>query len=199
MSQRVCGTPQAPPTRLPGVANQPVAPPGDTNQPAWTSQLQMPGQSTTAPEIASPVPRLPAVDAPPMIAPAPGMKVAPPKSVPPPRELTTTAAVLDEQVEQPTVPFVRPETLPAVPGQPVTASKKCITEGCNCKPKDRGMCARCLKDTLAYMEKDPKITWEFLEANGLALPASGSGAGGKFLAGLTAKLRILHEGVRQDS
>lgn len=95
-------------------------------------------------------------------------------------------------------PLVNTAALPAVPTPPVQAPAKCITENCNCKPKDHGMCSRCLKDTIKYMEKDPKVTWKFLEANGLALPASGSGAGGKFLAGLTVKLNRLHNPIGES-
>ena len=146
--------------------------PGAANSPAWTSQLQMPGQPGTVPELTSPVPA--------QVAPAPATVNAP---------ITLGS----------TPPGVAAVVLPAIPAALPAATGKCITEGCNCKVKDHGMCARCLKDTIEYMKSDPNVTWGFLEANGLALPASSTTSGNKFRAGLAAKLTALHAGsARQD-
>ncbi len=163
-----------------------VQPPGATDQPAWVDQLKMPGQAGSAPEIASPVPSVGGD------VPGPSPAERPPRTTPvPPPEISNI----------PLAPVVltAPVTLPAVPSPLAQAPKKCITEGCNCKPKDRGMCVRCLKDTLAYMEKDPKVTWEFLEQHGLALPSRSASSGSKFCISLAAKLTALHTAAGQGN
>ncbi len=153
-----------------------AAPPGQTGpQPAWTEHLKMPTV------MQSPVPPAAlAVEPPPVDALPQVVQRAPDGSV--------------TQIKVPGLPVMGVETgpLPAVPAAPPVATGKCITEGCKNKTKDRGMCAKCLKDTITYMAKDQSVTWEFLEANGLALPTSSASSGNKFLAGLTAKLKALH-------
>lgn len=166
ITEFVDGVPVDPNTGRP-MQVAPVAPGG----PAWTEQLKMPSQHIP-PQVA-PAPSMQVVPANP--ATCPGVSIAPPPA---------------PDVGAPIAPPVLP--LPAIPAPPPAASIKCITEGCNCKPKDRGMCVRCLADTKAYMAKDLNVTWLFLEENGLALPASDSTSGSKFRAGLAAKIAALH-------
>lgn len=165
---------------------QAAATPGATDKPAWTEQLQMPNQPGAAPELASPVP--------------PQIQSTVPVSVP------NAVAPPITQIKVPGLPVMgvepqapKPAVLPAIPAAPPVASGKCITEGCKSKTRDRGMCARCLKDTLLYMDQDPNVTWEFLEANDLALPASGAASGNKFRLGLTSKLAALHAAAGKTS
>ncbi len=188
----------------PATGRQIVKPPGATNQPAWTAQLQMPQHPGATPGLVSSVP-------PPVTSPVPQQ----PDGAVPASSIASAHADAAQVVQQapdgsvtqikvPGLPVMGAESVPSVPTEtslpampvvlapPATASGKCITEGCKSKPKDRGMCARCLKDTLEYMAKDKAVTWEFLEANGLALPSSSARSGNKFLKGLTAKLAVLH-------
>lgn len=176
-----------------------AVPPGSSGKdPSWTQQLKMPEQSGAAPELTSPVPEV--------SGPCTGPLMATPD------EARAVAASPDERIPVPTLDAVgqppsepvvipanpddgatdSPTVLPAIPMTKPAASGKCITEGCNCKVKDHGMCARCLKDTLAYMAEDKDVTWKFLEANGLALRTSSVSSGSKFRAGLEAKLTALH-------
>ncbi len=144
-----------------------------TQEQDWTKRLQMPGQPDSAPELTSPVAGVVTQIK------VPGLPVMGVETGPLPLAIVNAA--------NPTLP-----AMPVALALPAEASGKCITEGCKSKTKDRGMCAKCLKDTLEYMKKDPNITWEFLEANGLAFPSSSARSGNKFLAGLTAKLAKLH-------
>ncbi len=169
----VDGVPVDPTTGRP-MAQPPVA----TDKPVWTEQLQMPEQTGSGPALVSPVP---AQTAPRTISHTSHELLAIK------REGVDTSAITGEPIYESLLP-----AMPVAPALPAEASGKCITEGCKSKTKDRGMCAKCLKDTMEYMKKDPKITWEFLEANGLALPSSSARSGNKFLAGLTAKLAKLH-------
>ncbi len=179
---------------------RPMVQPGSTDaDPSWTQQLQMPGQPGVAPELVSPVPiagtvaLAQAVDVPrkPMVAPAPGMAVASPNPTTTPGMAQPNEQMVGRGIRETSSPPTTP-VLPAIPAAPPVTTGKCITEGCKSKTKDRGMCARCLKDTIEYMKADPNVTWEFLEANGLALPSSSASSGNKFLTGLTAKLNRLH-------
>ena len=192
----------------PATGRQIVKPPGATNQPAWTAQLQMPQHPGATPGLVSSVP-------PPVTSPVPQQSdgAVPASSIA--SAHADAAQVVQQapdgsvtQIKVPGLPVMGAETgslstglLPAMPAsavKPAAASDKCITEGCKSKPKDRGMCARCLKDTLEYMAKDKAVTWEFLEANGLALPSSSARSGNKFLKGLTAKLAKLHASTESN-
>ena len=207
VTEFVDGIPVDPSTGIPvdKTTGRPAVNPGTVTQPGWVSQLQMPGKPGIAPELVSPVPA-------PIVEPHAGALTNPtPLTVVLPNQISLEAQINTRGVRvvdalTPTSPLQEavlavaetsgPPTssLPAMPVIPSPPAEpgKCITEGCKSKTKDRGMCAKCLKDTLEYMTKDPKITWEFLEANGLALPSSSARSRNKFLAGLTAKLAVLH-------
>ncbi len=177
----VDGVPVSPTT------GRPMVRPGAPDKPVWIEQLVQ-GQPGISPALVSPVP----------VTGTPAMAQAVQQG---PATSTHAQAVSRKAALEVSGPPMAPlPAMPVAPAPPAEASGKCITEGCKSKTKDRGMCARCLKDTMEYMKKDPKITWEFLEANGLALPSSSTRSGNKFLAGLTAKLAKLHsalDGSRQ--
>ena len=187
ITEFVDGAPVDPATGIPmrNPLSPAVAPgaPGAGDQPSWTEQLQMPGQPGSAPELTSPVPSPLTVALPSQAAGTPGAQIAPAASA-------VVAPVAPSAIVAPAI--TQPPVLPAIPATPSAGTRTCVTEGCKSKVKDHGMCARCLKDTIEYMKSDPNVTWEFLEANGLARPVSGSTSGGKFRAGLMSKLEALH-------
>lgn len=68
---------------------------------------------------------------------------------------------------------------------------KCIIEGCERTSKTRGLCKTCYTSASNAVKRGKVTSWEFLEENGLALPAAGQQQS-TFSTALTKKLNDLN-------